>query len=221
MTPDATTTARRPSTTDAATALEPPAVRRPGTGPAPPRRRAPARRRTLQQPRAAPSPRRPPPPGLVWVFVLATIGVLAPFLASSDPLLVKTKSGRLFSPLLRDLRPGDVILATMYVTALVLLAWRRFSLGRSVLILLAAGALSAIPAFLFWRAQPAPIYEKWRTAEAGGELAWVVRTIVPFSPNDRMNDERGIDKLQPPSKRHWFGRSIFGEDVLSRMMHAC
>jgi peptide/nickel transport system permease protein len=159
--------------------------------------------------------------GLVWVLILATLGVFAPFLASSDPLLVKENSGRVWSPLLRGLRPADVILAAMYVAAVVLFVWRRFSVGRSLLILLGVGAVTAVPAFALFGVRAAPIYEKWRRAEAGGELAWVVRTIVPFSPNDRMNDVTGVDKLQPPSKTHWFGTSIFGEDVLSRMMHAC
>jgi peptide/nickel transport system permease protein len=65
------------------------------------------------------------------------------------------------------------------------------------------------------------VYERWRVAEANGEYQWVVRTIVPYSPNDRLRDEVTDSKLQPPSSRHWLGTSIFGEDVLSRMMYAC
>jgi peptide/nickel transport system permease protein len=220
MTPEATT-ARRPTTTDAAAAIEPAGTPTAGYEPAATPQQVVARRTILQQTLRDTFKRPTARAGLVWVLILATVGVFAPYLASSDPLLVKEKSGRVWSPLLHDLRPADVILTALYLAAVVLLVWRRFSVGRSVLILLLVGALAAVPAFTLFGVQAAPIYEKWRRAEAAGELEWVVRTIVPFSPNDRMNDQTGVDKLQPPSKRHWFGRSIFGEDVLSRMMHAC
>src|SRR5688500_10305771 len=120
MTPDATTTpppARRPTTTDAAASVEPPRATA-GYEPASTREQVVARRSILQQTLRDTFMRPTARAGLVWVLILATVGVFAPFLASSDPLLVKTKSGRVLSPLLRDLRPGDVILASMYVAAL-------------------------------------------------------------------------------------------------------
>jgi len=158
--------------------------------------------------------------GLVWVCILATIGVFAPFLANSDPLLVRTRAGTTSSPLIQHLRPADVILVVLYVATVVLLIWRRSSFARSMLTLIALGIISAIPAFAFFRGQSAPVYERWRVAQASGEVQWIIRTIVPYSPNDRMNDSQEV-KLQPPSRQHWLGTSIFGEDVLSRMMYAC
>ena len=224
MRPEAPPTTRaRPATTDVAATLEPvvggatPA----GYEPAATEQQVMARRSILQQTLRDTFMRPTARAGLVWVGILATVGVFAPYLASSEPLLVKTKAGDVSSPLLSNLRPADVILTVLYVAAVVLLVWRRFSVGRSMLILLGVGALTAIPAFTFFGVQQAPIYERWRRAEANGQLAWTFRTIVPYSPNDRMNDELDRDKLQAPSARHWLGTSIFGEDVLSRMMHAC
>src|SRR5207249_3921948 len=45
-------------------------------------------------------------------------------------------------------------------------------------------------------------------------------TAIPHSANDRMND-KPEDRLQPPNREHWLGTTIFGEDMLSRMIHAC
>jgi peptide/nickel transport system permease protein len=47
-----------------------------------------------------------------------------------------------------------------------------------------------------------------------------VWTIIPFSPNDRLRD-RPQETLTPPSATHWLGTTEFGEDMLSRMLHAC
>jgi peptide/nickel transport system permease protein len=157
--------------------------------------------------------------GLVWIGILATLGVFAPFIANSEPWLVKT-GGAVSSPLLRSLTAPDITLAAIYIVTITLLIWRRFSLFRSILIIAATGFGVAVVASLTVTTRDAPIYEKWRQAEADGKLQWVRRTIVPYSPNDRMN-ELTSDKLHGPNARHWLGTSIFGEDVLSRMIHAC
>jgi peptide/nickel transport system permease protein len=64
------------------------------------------------------------------------------------------------------------------------------------------------------------IYEHYREVEKAGQAKWMVRTIIPYSPNDRLRD-RPNEILQPPSKVHWLGTTEFGEDMLSRMLHAC
>jgi peptide/nickel transport system permease protein len=159
--------------------------------------------------------------GLVWIVILATVGVFAPFLANSEPILVKLRAdGSVSSPLLKNLTAPDVTLVVVYLVALTLVLWKRFSAPVSAAIILGAAFLAAVPASILLKSRDAPIYEKWRVAEQRGELERVVRTIVPYSPNDRMND-RTADKLQAPSRRHWLGTSIFGEDALSRMIHAC
>src|SRR5687768_7804256 len=215
MTPDASTTTARPTTTDVAATIEPAGGTTAPAGYelAATQEQVVARRTILQQTLRDTFMRPTARVGLVWVGILATVGVFAPFLASSDPLLVKTTAGDVSSPVLTHLRPADVILAVLYVTAVVLIVWRRFTVGRSLLILLVVGVLSAVPAFALFGVRQAPIYERWRRAEAGGELAWVVRTIVPYSPNDRFNEQTDRERLQAPSNRHWLGTSIFGEDV--------
>ncbi len=159
--------------------------------------------------------------GMVWITLLATIGVFAPLLANSTPLFVKEKAtGAVSSPIFSTLRPSDVTLAVVYIFTITLMLWKRFSLGKSVMIIAAAGAIAFVPAFFIIKPQDAPVYERYRVDEAAGKHEWVVRTIVPFSPNDRMNDS-GLVKLQKPTGTHWLGTTIFGEDVLSRMMYAC
>jgi peptide/nickel transport system permease protein len=157
--------------------------------------------------------------GLVWIAILATLGVFAPFIANSEPWLVKT-GGVVSSPLLRSLTAPDITLAALYVATVIMLAWRRFSVSRSILIIASVGLLAGIVSAISVTADAAPVYERWRQDESRGKLEWVKRTIVPYSPNDRMNDLTR-DKLHGPDKRHWLGTTIFGEDVLSRMIHAC
>ncbi|CAN5687284.1 hypothetical protein BH09PLA1_BH09PLA1_14630 [soil metagenome] len=156
--------------------------------------------------------------GLIWIGILATVGVFAPFLANSEPLWVRM-GGKLSSPLLGSLRAPDVTLAALYIAVVTLLFWRRFSLGKSILIIAGVGLVAAILSALLLQSRGAPIYEKWRQLEAAGKLEPVRYTIVKYSPSDRMNDS-DADKLQPPNRQHWLGTSIFGEDALSRMIHA-
>jgi peptide/nickel transport system permease protein len=159
--------------------------------------------------------------GLAWIIILATIGVFAPFLANSAPWLVQDRAtGEISSPLLRSLRVSDVVLATMYLVALVVVLSRRWTFSRGLLLILVSGLIAFVPAWFLVKRQDATVYEKWRVAEANGEYSRVIRTIVPFSPNDRMNDTTN-PKPHRPTSTHWLGTSIFGEDVLSRMMHAC
>ena len=64
------------------------------------------------------------------------------------------------------------------------------------------------------------VYEKYREMEKAGQVEWAVRTIVPYSPNDRLRD-RPEEILRPPGRTHWLGTTMYGEDMLSRMLHAC
>ncbi len=65
-------------------------------------------------------------------------------------------------------------------------------------------------------------WDQWRQLERSGELKSAIHTIVPFSPNDAMADLRAAFERpqQPPSKQNWLGTTVFGEDMLSRMIHA-
>lgn len=68
---------------------------------------------------------------------------------------------------------------------------------------------------------PSPVvYEEYRQAEAAGQTELVVRTIIPYSPNDRLRDHPE-ETLTPPGVKHWLGTTNYSEDMLSRMIHAC
>jgi peptide/nickel transport system permease protein len=64
------------------------------------------------------------------------------------------------------------------------------------------------------------VYERYREMRKTGEVRWALNTVVPYSPNDRLRD-RPQEILNPPSRVHWLGTTQFGEDMLSRMLHAC
>ena len=65
-----------------------------------------------------------------------------------------------------------------------------------------------------------PVYERYRELEKAGQLDLVVRTLIPYSPNDRLRDQPDAT-LQPPNRGHWLGTTQYGEDMLSRMLYAC
>src|SRR5687768_5994574 len=55
--------------------------------------------------------------GSVWIVILAVVGVFAPFLASSHPLVFRSKGGALEFPLLAHLHSIDIIVIVLFVHA--------------------------------------------------------------------------------------------------------
>ncbi|MES9989840.1 MAG: ABC transporter permease [Candidatus Thiodiazotropha endolucinida] len=159
--------------------------------------------------------------GLLWVGILALMGVFAPFLASSFPLLL-SHEGVISSPVLNYLQPVDVLFLVAFITLLLLYPWQ-ITLLRKFLIMLSVLAAAALFAYLWVKPQQLVIYEQYRVADAAGEYDWVVYAPVPFSPKDYQRD-RGDTGLEAPlsqqSRAHWFGTEQNGADVLSRMVHA-
>ncbi|MCU7905456.1 MAG: ABC transporter permease [Candidatus Thiodiazotropha sp. (ex Epidulcina cf. delphinae)] len=159
--------------------------------------------------------------GLLWVAILAIVGVFAPFLASSFPLLL-SQGGAISSPVLTYLQPLDVLLLVVFFT-LPLLYPRRFTLLHKLLILSSLLALAAVSAYTWIKPQQLVIYEQYRVAEAAGSYDWVLYAPVPYSPKDYQRD-RGDTGLEAPlsqqQRSHWFGTEQNGADVLSRMIHA-
>ncbi|MCG8044717.1 MAG: ABC transporter permease [Candidatus Thiodiazotropha endolucinida] len=159
--------------------------------------------------------------GLLWVGILALVGVFAPFLASSFPLLL-SHEGEISSPVLNYLQPVDVLFLVAFITLLLLYPWQ-ITLLRKFLIMLSVLAVAALFAYLWVKPQQLVIYEQYRVADAAGEYDWVVYAPVPFSPKDYQRD-RGDTGLEAPlsqqSRAHWFGTEQNGADVLSRMVHA-
>jgi peptide/nickel transport system permease protein len=241
--------------------------------------------------------------GAIWIAVLGVLAVLAPFVASSHPILMRLKGGGITSPMLSTLGPLDVGLVVLFAYTLCVLirrpaaeralallfwpilafvtAWLAVQFGRDLAtlhvhrpawlggtsgasralgwawvillnVLLLAVALLGL--WVVWiatrsfvranrqsrfdlalafvaaatlllvtvavRAPENPIYEHYRELERAGKVDFALRTIIPYSPNDRLRDQPDA-ALKPPSRQHWFGTTLYGEDMLSRMVHAC
>jgi peptide/nickel transport system permease protein len=159
--------------------------------------------------------------GLLWVAILALLGVFAPFLASSFPLLL-SEDGALASPVLEHLQPVDVVFLVGFFGLLLLLPWR-LSLLRKLLLFMTVIAVTTGLAYAWVTPPKLVIYEQYRVAEAQGRYDWVVYTPIPYSPKDYQRD-RGDTGLEAPlanaGRAHWFGTEQNGADVLSRMIHA-
>ncbi|MEJ2404507.1 MAG: ABC transporter permease [Candidatus Thiodiazotropha sp.] len=159
--------------------------------------------------------------GLVWVAVLALVGVFAPFLASSFPLLL-SQDGVLSSPVLQYLQPVDALFLVGFFTLLVLLPWK-FSLGRKMLLFLLILGVGALIVYSTMSPPKLVIYEEYRLAQSRGDYDWVLNAPIPYSPKDYQRD-RGDTGLEAPlsqaRRTHWFGTEQNGADVLSRMIHA-
>jgi peptide/nickel transport system permease protein len=63
------------------------------------------------------------------------------------------------------------------------------------------------------------VYERYREAERAGQVQWILRAPVPYSPTDYLRDTPDVRRT-PPSRAHWLGVEEYGADVLSRMIHA-
>lgn len=158
--------------------------------------------------------------GAVWISIVVVLAVFAPFIASSYPLAMKRVGEGWQFPLFANLYPIDVLLVVIFLAALALAITRWFGLGKSLLIL-ALVALVATP-ISYWITDPpqSVVWERYREMSDAGQIEKAYYTIVPFSANDRLRD-RPQEVRKPPSRAHWLGTTIFGEDMLSRMIHAC
>jgi peptide/nickel transport system permease protein len=157
--------------------------------------------------------------GLAWVGVLVFIGVFAPLLANTHPLLMSV-DGAITSPALRFVTGVDVGLVAFFLGAVVALSRgvraRRAWLGiasLSACVWLLASATLAPPALT--------VYEQHRNSHADAD--WVVLAPIAYSPKDYLRD-KGDTGLEAPlavdERTHWFGTDENGADVASRMIHA-
>ncbi len=88
-------------------------------------------------------------------------------------------------------------------------------------------ALCALPLVMNWMQQDGTFdYKQYRAREAAGQTQFVLRTLIPYSPTDRLAD-RGGNILQRPGPwwaghpgNHWLGTEASGADVASRLIHA-
>ena len=159
--------------------------------------------------------------GLIWIGWVAFLAIFAPLLASSHPLLMRTKDGAWSSPMLNHLSAVDVVLIVGSITAPILWRWRfaapqhRLLAWTVVLLLTTASAI--------WLLRPPinVVYDQYRKQEAKGDVTFVLRTLIPYSPSDRLRDYPEDSRLLAPSWGHLMGTTALGEDLLTRMIHAC
>ena len=107
-----------------------------------------------------------------------------------------------------------LVVAGAVVPPLLLPARQALPLGLALLLVVAVLAVFPV------EAPDNPRYEVFREAQAAGSVTGVRRTVIPFSPNDRLSDLGNL-RLKAPSADHWMGTTLYGEDVLSRMIYAC
>lgn len=156
--------------------------------------------------------------GSLWILLIAIFAVIAPYVASTHPIYMKT-AGQWSSPMWRYLTPVDLVLSAIGLLILVLWITRFTTPGWAFLIVVAAAIVLTPLAFLFKQTPETINYQVYRDLERQGKLESVVRTIIPYSPTDRLRDMPEI-RLTPPSDEHWLGTETDGADLLSRMLHA-
>lgn len=157
--------------------------------------------------------------GLVWIGLVAFFAVFGPLVASSHPILWKTADG-VSSPMLKHLMPADVILLAMTFVAVVLLLFRRTHFGKRVLWFFAIGIVVSILSLIVIKPPQAIVFSQYREALAANDADWAVMTLVAYSPTDRFREMEETRFLAPTGK-HWMGTTGDGEDLCSRMIHAC
>ncbi len=159
--------------------------------------------------------------GLAWILVLVAVAVLAPFLASSHPLLL-AEQGQVSSPVLDHLNAADLTLLAVFLAAIGASFWRR-PLRNRLLLVLGTLVVSGVLSYVFVTPPALVVYEQYREAEAAGAYDWVVRAPIPYSPKDYLRDygDTGLEEpLAEGERRHWLGTEENGSDVLARMIHA-
>ena len=157
---------------------------------------------------------------LVWVGVFIFMGVFAPFLANSMPLLM-SKVGVLSAPVLAYLTAEDALVLAMFALAL-LLAWLPLSGGRRIVFFIVGTLLAALLANWLVKPPAVKIYDEFRTP-AYTEVDWRIMPPVPYAPTDYLRDypEHGLEAPLASTERfHLMGTEENGADVFSRMIHA-
>ena len=160
----------------------------------------------------------------VWILVLIVCAVFAPFIANSRPYVAHWADGRVTYPLWQALTWVDITLVVAFLAAAALLVLGRFTrmrLGQGLLALLLVLAVTGPIAYFAADPPQLETFETWRNATAQGELTRTVMAPIPFSPNDAQRDQvERTRPQQPPSRQHLMGTTVYGEDLLSRMIFA-
>lgn len=158
--------------------------------------------------------------GLTWIAIVVTAGIFAPFFANSHPIVMRAADGELSSPMLTHLEYVDVTLVSLvFVVVGLILLKRWLSPMVSIGIFVAAIAVLVPVTRSIFPEREIRVYN-YRADLQDGLIQSATFTLVPFSPDDRQNDQPSGLQSQPPNRRHWLGTTGNKEDVLSRMIHA-
>ena len=161
--------------------------------------------------------------GVVWIAAIAFFAVFAPLIANSHPILMKV-GGEWSSPLLQSLTPVDVTLLFVGFIGVPFLFWyRRISFEARVQAVLAGVAVVCVLCFTLIHPPQIVVYERYREMQGEGQTQFILHTVIPYSPSDRLRDLPNPDPPfpWPPSRVHWLGTDVNGQDIASNMIHAC
>jgi peptide/nickel transport system permease protein len=156
--------------------------------------------------------------GLVWITFLLAAALLAPVLANTQPLLLKTE-GKWSSPALRYLSAPDVACFALLLSGALAAFFRRTSLLRRAVFVCCSTLLVAALAVIFVHPPETVDWQDYRDLQRAGKVQFKLTAPLPFSPNDYQRDDPDA-RLQPPSRAHPLGTETNGADVLSRMIYA-
>lgn len=160
--------------------------------------------------------------GACWLGLLLFAAVFAPLLANSRPLLMSV-NGVVSSPAFNYFSAIDVTLLIVFMAALILFVWRRFSAGRTLLMLAVLTVVVYLLSNQFFKPPKLSVYESFRESNIAKNADWLISAPVAFSPKDYLRDY-GDTGLQAPSisgeRVHLLGTEANGADLLSRMIHA-
>lgn len=157
--------------------------------------------------------------GIGWLLVIVLLGVFAPVIASSHPILMK-RDGVWSSPMWRSMDGIDLGLLGALAAGAAWFAFRRTGVWEAFCVMIVGFAIIFPLASLTKKTVRQEYYAIYREEQQAGVVTTAVRTIIPYSPSDRMRDmpER---RLKPPSAQNWLGTNANAEDLASGMIHAC
>jgi len=123
----------------------------------------------------------------VWLLALVVRAVLAPFIASTHPILMKA-DGKWSSPMWQNLTPPDLILSIAAIAAVILWKRRGTTFVDAMLTLIVVIAFVGPAAYLLKKSPASTNYQMYRDMEREGRVESIFRTLIPYSPTDRMRD---------------------------------
>jgi peptide/nickel transport system permease protein len=156
--------------------------------------------------------------GIAWIAFLLLAALLAPVLANTQPLLLKTGE-KWSSPALRSLTAADLGCFALLVSTLAASFFRRIRLLRRAVLICFFTLFVAVLAVIFAHPPETVDWQHFRDLQRAGKVRFKLSALLPFSPNDYQRDDPDA-RLQPPSWAHPLGTETNGADVLSRMIHA-